>query len=86
MEIGQEALIWLAGQPGALTQFLAVSGAEAAALRTRVDDPEFLGFVLEFLLTRDEMVVDFARAGAMTPETAVRARAALPGGDAPHWT
>ncbi len=50
VSIGQDALIWLAGQPEALAGFLAASGLAPEDLRSRAADPEFLGFVLEFLL------------------------------------
>jgi hypothetical protein len=77
--IGQDALIWLAG-------FLAASGAAPRDLRARAADPEFLGFVLEFLLGSDDMVLAFAAAAGLAPEAPALARAALPGGHLPNWT
>ncbi len=84
--IGQDALIWLAGQPEALASFLAASGLEPQALRRRAAEPEFLGFVLEFLLGADAMVLDFTAAAGLRPEDAARARATLAGGELPNWT
>lgn len=85
-EIGQSALIWLVGRPEALEAFLALSGADAAEVRARAAEPEFLGFVLDFLLQSEDLTVDFARDSGLRPEAPARARAALPGGAVPDWT
>jgi Protein of unknown function (DUF3572) len=85
-EIGQDALIWLASRPEALAAFLAAGGLAPEALRGRAGDPEFLGFVLDFLLGADAMVLDFAAEAGLRPEDVARARAALPGGELPNWT
>ncbi len=84
--IGQDALIWLAGQPEALARFLNVSGLDPAEVRDRASDPEFLGFVLEFLLGSDEMILAFAAGAGLGPADPARARLALAGGDLPNWT
>ncbi|HET9068291.1 MAG TPA: DUF3572 family protein [Amaricoccus sp.] len=84
--IGQDALVWLAGQPDALAGFLAASGLAPADLRSRVGDPEFLGFVLEFICGSDRMILDFAAEAGLDPAAPMRARAALPGGADRNWT
>ena len=84
--IGRDALIWLAGEPEALGGFLAASGLSPSDLRGRAADPEFLGFVLDFLLGSDAMVLDFAASVGLRPEDPARARAALGGGELPNWT
>lgn len=86
IELGQSALIWLAGNADALGGFLAASGADASEVRARAADPEFLGFVLEYLLQSDALVIDFATEAGLPPDRVARARAALPGGYAPDWT
>ena len=86
VSIGQDALIWLAGQPDALAGFLAASGLAPEDLRNRAADPEFYGFVLEFLLGSDSMLQDFASASGISPADPARARAALPGGMEHNWT
>jgi hypothetical protein len=83
--IGQDAVIWLAGQPDALTAFLGHSGLAHGSLRGRAQDPEFLGFVLDFVLGTDARVLDFTRSAGLRPDDAARARAALSGGET-HWT
>jgi hypothetical protein len=84
--IGQEALIWLAGQPEALERFLNLSGLEPALIRSRASDPEFLGFILEFLLGSDETLLAFAADTGLRPEDPARARLHLAGGEPPNWT
>lgn len=85
VEIGQDALIWMASRPELLEGFLAASGAAAAELRTRAGEPEFLGFVLDWILAADATVLDFAAAAGLAPDVPRRARAAL-GGELPNWT
>lgn len=84
--IAQDALIWLAGQSEALAGFLATSGLAPEALRDRASDPEFLGFILEFILGSDATVLAFAADNGLDPGAPMRARAALPGGAQHNWT
>lgn len=80
------ALAFLASDANSIGAFLASCGADIESVRTRAADPEFLGFVLDHLLQDDDSVIAFAAAQGIAPEEVMRARAALPGGDAPHWT
>ena len=81
-----KALGWIAGQPELSGAFLAATGATAEDLRIRADDPEFLGFVLDFLLADEEALVAFCTDAGIDPDRPMRARAGLPGGDLPNWT
>jgi hypothetical protein len=81
-----EALGWLAGDDDRLGGLISGAGLDAAGLRARAADPEFLGFVLEWLMQDDAVAADFAQAHGLSPEDLRAARAALPGGDAPEWT
>jgi Protein of unknown function (DUF3572) len=85
-EIGIQALQWIAGDPDLCGQFLNYCGASTDDLRVRASEPEFLGFVLDFLLLDDEFVLGFCRQAGLKPEIPMRARAVLPGGDLPNWT
>jgi hypothetical protein len=84
--LAQGALIWLASEPEELSHFIAATGVGMAGMRARGSDPEFLGFVLDFLLGEDARVLAVAGAEGVAPEALVRARAALPGGQVPDWT
>lgn len=81
-----DALGWLAGQPEALGRFLASSGAGPTELRARAADPAFLGFVMDFMLSEEPLLLEFCGDRGLAHESPMQARAALPGGDIPHWT
>lgn len=81
-----QALGWIAGQEDLAGSFLGATGAGVDDLRERAGDPEFLGFVLDFLLSDEEALLAFCQASGVAPDRPMRARAALPGGDLPNWT
>jgi hypothetical protein len=85
-QIATSALIWLAGEDDLITQFLGMTGASADDLRQKAGDPEFLGAIIDFIMTSDETVLALSAELNIKPETVVAARAALPGGDLPNWT
>lgn len=85
-DIGRDALVWLVGRPETFEAFLAASGVDPGEIRGRITDAEFLGFVLDFLLQSDALVLDFAAEAGLAPDAPARARAALPGGAVPDWT
>jgi len=81
-----EALVWISADDELAGGFLGVTGAAPEDLRLRANDSEFLGFVLDYLLSSDDMVLAFADAHSHPPESLLQARAQLPGGDIPNWT
>ncbi|WP_118135893.1 DUF3572 domain-containing protein [Oceanicella sp. SM1341] len=85
-EIALAAFSWLLEDPERAGAFLGWSGTDPSELAGRLEDPVFLGFVLDFLLTEDWQVCDFCAAAGLPPEAPMRARQALPGGDLPAWT
>ncbi|MFN3614377.1 MAG: DUF3572 domain-containing protein [Rubrimonas sp.] len=84
--LGALALAWMAQDDELLGPFMAASGADPTHLRAMAAEPEFLGFVLDFVLQEDSRVTRFAAFADVRPEDVARARALLPGGDQPHWT
>lgn len=84
--IGIKALGWLAAEEDLVGQFLNMSGSTTDDLRNRAQDPDFLGFVLDFLMLSDETVIAFCEAFTLPTDTPMQARMALPGGDIPNWT
>lgn len=81
-----KALGWIVADEELSGAFLGASGAAPDELRARAADPEFLGFVLDFLLADEAALLAFCAASGENPETPMRARAALPGGELPNWT
>jgi hypothetical protein len=84
--LGLQALGWIAARPDLAGRFLSATGASAEEMRARAADPEFLGFVLDFLLADEAALLAFAAEVGVRPDRPLRARAALPGGALPHWT
>ncbi|MEM9147520.1 MAG: DUF3572 domain-containing protein [Pseudomonadota bacterium] len=81
-----DVLSWMAEQPDLLGRFMAASGASPDDLRTAMHRPEFLGFVLDHLLSDEAALLAFAADRGVPPDAPARARAGLPGGDLPEWT
>ncbi len=42
--------------------------------------------MLDFLLSDEATLMAFAQDAGVSPDRPLRARAALPGGELPHWT
>ena len=84
--IGVRALAWIAERDELAGGFLGATGASPDELRARAADPEFLGFVLDFLLSDEDALLGFCEDAEIPPDAPMRARAALPGGDQPNWT
>ena len=83
--IALQALTFLAGDERALTGFLAASGMDRAGLAAGAQDPAVLGGVLDFVMQSDDHLLAFCAPADVTPDSARRARQALPGA-APAWS
>lgn len=81
-----QVLGWMLADPGRLAAFLGATGAGPADLASGARDPAFLGAVLDHLMQADAEVLAFCADAGLKPEAVLSARAALPGGDLPHWT
>ncbi|MFT6775586.1 MAG: hypothetical protein ACJA1L_003308 [Paracoccaceae bacterium] len=81
-----QALGWMAGREDTLEAFLGAAGCAPEDLRARAGDPEFLGFVLDFLLGDEAALMAFCDDCGLPYAAPMQARAALPGGDQWHWT
>ena len=82
--IGVQALDWLAGNEELLPVFLGSTGASTDDLRANVQEPAFLGSVLDFVLMDDTWVVAFCDEAGLNYNDIAYARAALPGGEQIH--
>ncbi len=77
-----QALSYLAAEPARLGRFLAETGLGPETLRGAANSPEFLVSVLDFVLSDENLVKDFAAAHELKPSTVGAAREALGG---PSW-
>ena len=80
------ALAWMAERPEVFGGFLGTSGLAPTDMRAVAGEPGFLGSVLDYVLEEEGRARDCAEALDLPPEALIRARAALPGGQDPHWT
>lgn len=83
---GLQAVAWLAGNEELLPVFLGATGASEADFRAGLEDPAFQGSVLDFILMDDAWITGFCDAAGLAYDVPMQARAALPGGEAVHWT
>ncbi len=83
---GLQALSHIAADEDLFGAFLDQAGTDAGDVKSRATDPDFLGFVLDFLMQDDGRVIGFAATLGIPPEDVPMARRALPGGDVPEWT
>ncbi len=77
---------WAAERPEVMAGFLGASGAAPGDLAERMGEPETLAALLDHLLADEATMRACAEDLGLRADTALAARAALPGGDAPHWT
>ena len=84
--IGIQALGWMIGNDDLSGAFLNMSGLSVDELKTRASDPEFLGFVLDFLLGDETSLIAFCEDNNLPNDSVARARMSLPGGDVHNWT
>ena len=62
-----------------LERFLALSGISPNDLQSSAASPEFQGFVLDYALQDETLIIEFAESCGVKPESLQRARFALPG-------
>jgi Protein of unknown function (DUF3572) len=79
MGIATQALAYIAGDGARLGRFLAESGLGPENLRQAARDPSFLPAVLDFILSHEHDLIDFATIAGIDPKLVSRARDALAG-------
>ena len=72
-----QALAFIAAEPERLEGFLSATGLTVDRLRESADAPDFLGGVLEHMLTDESLLLAFADSAAIDPAAVARARNAL---------
>jgi hypothetical protein len=81
-----QAFSWLLGQDELVGLFLNATGAGQGQLTNLMQDPVFLGAVLDFLMEDDARVIGFCDSAGLAYPSVMQARQALPGGQLPNWT
>jgi hypothetical protein len=62
-----QALGWLAGDEARLSRFLALSGLDPATLRATADHRDTQRAVMDFLLSDEELLLDFCEIAQIRP-------------------
>jgi len=81
-----QVLAWLAEDNARIAGFLAWSGESAASLGARINEPALLLAIIDYLMLDEALLLEACATMTCPPETPMQARAALPGGNDPHWT
>ncbi len=77
--IALKELAYLAGDENWLNHFLAASGMDLSDLKACATDIGFLAGLMDYFLQNEALLLAFAGASELAPETIVRARQHLPG-------
>jgi hypothetical protein len=63
-----QALGWLAGQEERMSRFLALSGLDLGTLRAEADSRDTQRAVLDFILSDEELLLDFCEMAQIAPK------------------
>jgi hypothetical protein len=74
-----QVLAFIASDDDRLQRFLSLTGIEPGSLRVLAQDPAGLGAVLDYLLGWEPLLLEFAEAEKLPPESVAAARRKLPG-------
>ena len=77
--IALNLIAYIASAEERLERFLGLSGISLNDLQSSAANPEFQGFVLDYALQDESLIIGFAESCGMKPESLQRARFALPG-------
>jgi Protein of unknown function (DUF3572) len=76
-----QALAFIAGDDDRLERLIGLTGIAPGSLREIARDPGGLGAVLDYLLGWEPLLLEFAEAHELKPESIASARRKLPGGE-----
>jgi hypothetical protein len=78
-EVAIQALTFIAGDGDGLGRFLAATGIGPGEIRSASREPGFLAGVLDYVVSDDRLIADFAAEAGLDPAEIGRAHAALSG-------
>jgi hypothetical protein len=84
--VALQALGWVLSDEDRTLMFMGMTGADLGSLRQRAGDADVLCSVMDFVLSDDRMVLEFAASAGLAADAVPMARYALPGGEQVHWT
>jgi hypothetical protein len=83
--IALQALTFLAQDPALIGGFLSETGVGPHELKDQLQEPTFLGGVLDFFLSRSELLSRFAQDSNLKPQDILRVRLHFPGAQQETW-
>ena len=66
--LGLQALGWLVGEPDRLERFLRLSGVDGTELRQAAGTTEQSCAIFEFLLTNEDLLLNFCETSSIAPK------------------
>ena len=77
--IALQLMAFLASDDERMERFSALSGMTLGDMKDGANNPVFLGFMLDYALQDEALILSFAEAHEITPQTLALARRQLPG-------
>ena len=77
--IALQLMAFIVSNEERLERFSALSGIGPIEMQTGAHDPVFLGFMLDYALQDEALILDFAQNHEISPQTLVNARRNFPG-------
>jgi hypothetical protein len=77
--IALQLMAFIASSDERLERFSALSGIGPFEMQTGAHDPVFLGFMLDYALQDEALILEFAQNHEISPQSLVNARRSLPG-------
>ncbi len=77
--IALQLMAFIASNEERLERFSALSGMGLHEMQTGATDPVFLGFMLDYALQDEALILEFAQNHEISPQTLVNARRNFPG-------
>jgi len=74
-----DALRFLASEPARFSRFLSLSGLEPQHISALAGKPDFLASVMDYLLSDEKLLLEFAENDSLPPQTIINLRQKLPG-------
>lgn len=84
-KIALQALTYLVQNPELIGEFLAETGIGPHELKSQLKEPAFLGGLLDFFLSRTELLIKFAEETNLNPQALLLARLHFPGAQQDTW-
>lgn len=79
--LAAQALVFLTQDKKTFEGFLAVSGVDVSQIGSLADDPQFLAAVLDYTLSKEQIVLEFCEQMEIDPDLPKAARRRLPGAE-----